>query len=123
METTKRPVQHDGKGPHNKPLKHRGAGDPDGAKHHIVVNTVEDAVLVMKLPGDQVLGEGGQVIDRKGEGEVRGGVRPCSSPTTPAPGKTTLISDGLAEWGGWGWGHLNLGWRCRTHHTTEFFFV
>ncbi len=66
METIRkdRPVQHDGKGPHNKPLKHRGAGDPDGAKHHIVVNTVEDAVLVMKLPGDQDLGEGGQVIEK-----------------------------------------------------------
>ncbi len=84
-----------------------------------MVNTVEDAVLVMKLLGDQDLGEGGQVIEK-----VR--VRPggaSGSPTTPAPDKTTLISDGLAEWGGWGWGHLNLGWPRRTHHTTEFFFV
>ncbi len=29
-----------------------------------MVNTVEDAVLVMKLPGDQDLGEGGQVIEK-----------------------------------------------------------
>ncbi len=44
-------------------------------------------------------------------------------PNHTCPGKTTLISDSLAEWGGWGWGHLNLGWPRRTHHTTEFFFV
>ena len=72
------------------------------------MNTVEDAVLVMKLPGVQDLGEGGQVIEKV---RVRpGGCQAVQFPNHTRPGQDHLNLGWSRRVGGWGWGHLNLGW-------------